>query len=350
MPREDGQEMAYAHLIATLQQREGLRPVSRGGVGRIIDWAARRARDGEKLSLHLGSLSELMQEADHFAALADSLQVGAEQVQAAIDAQVRRSDQIRSRLHEAILDETLLIDTEGRQLGQVNGLVVILAGDYAFGSPVRISATARMGGGTLIDIETEAKLGGAIHSKGVMILSAYLANRYARHQPLSLSASLVFEQSYGEVEGDSASLGELCALLSAIGDLSIDQSFALTGSVNQHGQVQAIGGVNEKIEGFFDICNARGLTGSQGVIIPAANIGHLMLREDVRAAAAEGRFAVYAVSHVDQVMGLVTGMPAGSPDVNGLYPQDSCNGRIQLRLFEWTAARQQFAGAGENHG
>ena len=181
-----------------------------------------------------------------------------------------------------------------RPVGQVNGLVVILAGDYAFGSPVRISATARMGGGTLIDIETEAKLSGAIHSKGVMILSAYLANRYARHQPLSVSASLVFEQSYGEVEGDSASLGELCALLSAIGDL--------------------------------------------------------MLHKDVRAAAGEGRFAIYAVGHVDQVMALLTGMPAGSPDANGLYPQDSCNGRIQLRLFEWTAARQQFASVGENQG
>jgi lon-related putative ATP-dependent protease len=347
MPRNDGQEMAYAHLVATLQQSDGLRPVSRDGVARVIDWAARRARDGDKLSLHLGSLSELMQEADHFAALADSARIEAAQVQAAIDAQVRRSDQIRSRLHEAILDDTLLIDTEGRQLGQVNGLVLILAGDYAFGSPSRISATARMGSGTLIDIETEAKLSGAIHSKGVMILSAYLANRYARHQPLSLSASLVFEQSYGEVEGDSASLGELCALLSAIGDLSIDQSLALTGSVNQHGQVQAIGGVNEKIEGFFDICNARGLTGHQGVIIPAANVGDLMLREDVRTAAAQGRFAIYAATHVDQVIALLTGMPAGSPDANGLYPADSCNGRIQLRLFEWTAVRQQFGAAGE---
>ncbi len=346
MPREDGQEMAYAHLIATLQQREGLRPVSRDGVGRMIDWAARRARDGEKLSLHLGSLTDLLQEADHFAALADSEHIAAAQVQSAIDAQIRRTDQMRTRLHEAILDDTLLIDTDGRQLGQVNGLVVVLAGDHAFGSPTRISATARMGSGTLIDIETEAKLSGAIHSKGVMILSSYLATRYARHQPLSLSASLVFEQSYGEVEGDSASLGELCALLSAIGDLSIDQSFAVTGSVNQHGQVQAIGGVNEKIEGFFDICKARGLTGHQGVIIPAANANDLMLRADVREAAAQGEFAVYAASHADQVIELLTGMPAGSPDANGLYPTDSCNGRVQLRLLEWTAARQQFAGSG----
>ncbi len=350
MPREDGQEMAYAHLVATLQQREGLRPVSRDGVARIIDWSARRARDGEKLSLHLGSLSDLLLEADHFAQVDGLQRIDAQQVQTAIDAQVRRSDQARSRLHEAVLDNTLLIDTRGRQLGQVNGLVVIMAGDYAFGSPVRISATARMGSGSVVDIETEAKLSGAIHSKGVMILSAYLASRYARHQPLSLSASLVFEQSYGEIEGDSASLGELCALLSAIGDLSIDQSLAVTGSVNQHGQVQAIGGVNEKIEGFFDICRARGLTGGQGVVIPAANVGDLMLRDDVRQAAADGRFSVYAADHVDQVIALLTGLAAGSPDANGLYPADSCNGLIQLRLLEWTAARQQFSGASEAGG
>ena len=348
MPRADGQEMAYAQLIATLQQRESLRPVSRDGVGRMIDWAARRARDGEKLSLHLGSLTELLQEADHFAGRADSARVEADHVQQAIDAQIRRVDQFRSRLHEAILRDTLLIDTDGRQLGQVNGLVVIQANDHAFGSPTRISATARMGSGEVIDIENEAKLGGAIHSKGVMILSAYLANRYARHQPLSVSASLVFEQTYGEVEGDSASLGELCALLSAIGDLPIDQSLAVTGSVNQHGQVQAIGGVNEKIEGFFDICHARGLTGRQGVIIPAANVSDLMLRQDVREAAAQGKFNIYAAAHADQVLARLSGMRAGSPDANGLYPEDSCNGRVQMRLFEWTALRQHYSGNGHD--
>ena len=343
MPRDPSREMAYAQLIATLQQRDALHPVSRDGVARIIDWSARRAHDNEKLSLHLGSLADLMQEADHFARLADKPLIDASDVQAAIEAQIRRADQVRVRLHEAILDDTLLIDTRGRQLGQVNGLVVVKAGDYTFGSPTRISATARMGTGTLIDIETEAKLSGAIHSKGVMILSAYLASRYARHQPLSVSATLVFEQSYGEVEGDSASLGELCALLSAIGDLSLDQSFAVTGSVNQHGQVQAIGGVNEKIEGFFTICSARQLTGTQGVIIPAANRGDLMLNDEVRQAAAEEGFAIYAVEHVDQVMALLTGMPAGHPDANGLYPEGTCNGQIQRRLMEWTAVRHQFA-------
>jgi lon-related putative ATP-dependent protease len=350
MPRADGQEMAYARLIATLQQRDRLRPLSRDAVARTIDWAARRADDGEKLSLHLGSLTELLQESDHFAGRAASPQVGAEHVQQAIDARIRRTDQYRSRLHEAILRDTLLIDTEGRQLGQVNGLVIIQAGDLRFGSPARISATARIGSGEVVDIEKEADLSGSIHSKAVLILSAYLANRYARHQPLSLAASLVFEQSYGTVEGDSASLGELCALLSAIGDLSIDQSFAVTGSVNQHGQVQAVGGVNEKVEGFFDICQARGLSGRQGVVIPAANVKDLMLREDVREAAARGEFRIFAAQHADQVMALLTGMPAGSPDVNGLFAADSCNGRVQLRLLEWTALRQQFSAGGEGRG
>lgn len=346
MPRDDGYEMAYARLIATLQQRDALRPFGREGVARVIDWAARRAHDGEKLSLHLGSLTELLQEADHFAARAGDEKIESGHVQQAIDAQIRRIDQYRSRVHEAILRDILLIDTEGRQLGQVNGLVVIQAGDHAFGSPTRISATARIGGGEVIDIQSESDLSGAIHRKGVMILSAYLANRYARHQPLSVSASLVLEQSYGEVEGDSASLGELCALLSAIGDLSIDQSLAVTGSVNQHGQVQAIGGVNEKIEGFFDICRARGLTGGQGVIIPEANMGDLMLREDVREAAARGEFHVYAARHSDQVMAQLTGMSAGSPDAEGVYPPDSCNGRVQMRLFEWTALRHRYSSGG----
>ncbi len=348
MPRADGREMAYARLVATLQQRDRLRPLTREGVARTIDWAARRADDGEKLSLHLGSLTELLQEADHFAARSEAPQVTAAHLQQAIDARIRRTDQYRSRLHEAILRDTLLIDTEGRQLGQVNGLVILEAGDFRFGSPVRISATARIGSGEVVDIEKEADLSGAIHRKAVLILSAYLANRYARHQPLSLAASLVFEQSYGMIEGDSASLGELCALLSAIGDLSIDQGFAVTGSVNQHGQVQAIGGVNEKIEGFFDVCRARGLSGQQGVVIPAANVKDLMLREDLREAAGRGDFRIFAAHHADQVMALLTGMPAGSPDAAGLYPVDSCNGRVQMRLLEWGALRQQFSAGGES--
>lgn len=341
--RTESQEQLYARLVATLQHRESLRPVSADGVGRLIDWSSRRARDGQKLSLHLGSLTDLLREADHFAERDQSAKTGAGHVQQAIDAQTRRVDQLRSRLHEAIERGVLLIDTQGSQLGQVNGLVVIQAGDYPFGSATRISATARIGSGEVVDIEHEAKLGGAIHTKAVMILSAYLANRYARHQPLSVSASVVFEQSYGEVEGDSASVGELCALLSAIGDLPLRQSLAVTGSVNQHGQVQAIGGVNEKIEGFFDICKARGLNGEHGVIIPQANVPDLMLRADVREAVAAKQFRIYAVNHADQAMTLLTGLPAGTPDADGLYTENSANGQVQRRLFEWTALRQQYA-------
>jgi len=271
-------------------------------------------------------------------------------VQSAIDAQVRRVDQYRSRLHEAILQDTLLIDTEGRQLGQVNGLVLIQAGGNAFGSPIRISATARIGGGEVVDIQSEADLSGSIHSKGVMILSAYLANRYARHQPLSVSASLVFEQSYGEVEGDSASLGELCALLSAIGDLSIDQSLAVTGSVNQHGEVQAIGGVNEKIEGFFDICASRGLTGDQGVLIPNANTKHLMLKPEVVDAVKAGRFNIYPVSRIDQGIELLSGRPAGERDAHGQYPENSLFRKVSDRLREMAEVRRKFGQQSSSEG
>jgi predicted ATP-dependent protease len=207
-----------------------------------------------------------------------------------------------------------------------------------------------MGSGEVVDIERETNLGGDIHAKGVLILAAYLASRYARHQPLSLSASVVFEQNYGRVEGDSASVAELCALLSAIGDLSINQAFAVTGSVNQHGQVQAIGGVNEKIEGFFQICATRGLSGEQGVIIPKANTKNLMLRDEVCRAVADGKFQIYAVSHVDEVMQLLTDLPAGHPDANGVYPTATVNGHVQARLFEWTALRHQFATQGGSQG
>ena len=204
--------------------------------------------------------------------------------------------------------------------GQVNGLSVIELGDFAFAQPTRITATTRLGDGELVNIEREVKLSGAIHSKGVLILSSFLAARYAKNQPLALSASLVFEQSYGMVDGDSASLAELCALLSTLANVPIKQSLAVTGSVNQFGQVQAIGAVNEKIEGFFDICTARGLTGEQGVLIPAANVKHLMLRHDVVAAAEAGQFRIYAVENVDQAIALLTGLPAGEADAKGDVP------------------------------
>jgi predicted ATP-dependent protease len=216
-------------------------------------------------------------------------------------------------------------------------------GDYRFGRPSRVTATARLGRGKVIDIEREVNLGGAIHSKGVLILSSWLANRYAKDQPISLSASLVFEQSYGMVEGDSASAAELCALLSALADIGIRQNFSVTGSVNQYGEIQTIGGVNEKIEGFFDICKARGLTGEQGVIIPQSNVKHLMLREDVREAVRQKRFAVYAVKTIDQMMQLLTGKVAGTEDERGRYPEGSINYLVQQRINQLNRLYRSFS-------
>jgi predicted ATP-dependent protease len=225
-------------------------------------------------------------------------------------------------------------------------LSVIDLGNFAFGRPARITATARLGKGEVIDIEREAELGGAIHSKGVLILSAFLTSRYAQRHPLSISASLAFEQSYGMVEGDSASVGELCALLSALAGVPINQSLAVTGSVNQHGQVQPIGGVNEKIEGFFDVCQARGLTGEHGVLIPASNVKHLMLRQDVVTAAAAGEFQIWPIETVDQALSLLTGLPVGRPDGEGRYPAGTVNRQVAERLWEMVQLRQKFNAEG----
>ena len=246
-------------------------------------------------------------------------------------------------MQEQILRGFKLIDTEGSRIAQVNGLVVLQAGGYRFGLASRITATARLGRSGVVDIEREAKLGGEIHSKGVMILSSYLASRYAANQPLPLAASLVFEQSYGRVDGDSASAAELCALLSAIGEIPLRQSLALTGSINQLGEVQAIGGVNEKIEGFFELCSQRGLTGEQGVIIPADNGENLMLHRDVRAAVADGKFAVYPVATVEQAMQLLSGLEAGEADEAGAYPESSFNYRVQCRIETLQQAQRKFA-------
>jgi len=256
-------------------------------------------------------------------------------VRRAIDAQIARLDRLRGRLQDEIVRGTLLIDTAGSRVAQVNGLAVLQLGDFAFGSPHRITSRVRLGSAGVVDIEREAELGGPIHAKGVLILSGYLAGRYMPTQPLSLSATLVFEQMYGGIEGDSASSAELYALLSALAGAPLRQSLAVTGSVSQHGDVQAIGGVNEKIEGFFDLCRARGLTGEQGVLIPQANVKHLMLREDVVQAVADGQFAVYPVSTVDEGVALLTGRPAAE-----------IHARVEARLREFAEGARAFAHAG----
>ena len=343
LSREDDNEMLYARLIATLQHREGLCEIEKSGIARIIEYSARHSMDNEKLSLHMGSLMDLLHESNYQARQRNSLMVQRKDVQAAINAQIRRVNQLQEDLQDEIVNGVLRIDTEGLQLAQVNGLSVLKLGDYVFGMPTRITATARLGSGEVIDIERESELSGQIHSKGVLILASYLGERYAKHQPLSLTASLVFEQSYSVVEGDSASAAELCALLSAIADVPVKQALGVTGSINQHGQMQAIGGVCEKIEGYFDLCNKRGLTGEQGVIIPRSNIRHLMLKQSVVDAVLEQQFHIYAVDHVEQAMELLTDLPAGTTDGEGIFPEGSFNHLVQFRLAEWLALRRHFS-------
>ena len=285
MDRAAGRNMPYARLVATLARRDGLRPLNAGGVARVIEQASRLAGDSTKLSTRMGLICDVLREADHWAAESGRRVIGAREVQKTIDSQVRRADRMRERSQEMIRRGTILLDTAGTAVGQVNGLSVLSLGSYAFGRPSRITARVRMGRGEVMDIEREVELGGPLHSKGVLILSAFLSAHYAADRPLSLSASLVFEQSYSGIDGDSASSAELYALLSALSGVPIKQALAVTGSVNQFGQVQAIGGVNEKIEGFFDLCNANGLNGENGVLIPASNAPHLMLRDDVIKAA-----------------------------------------------------------------
>jgi len=332
----------YSRLIATLVRRETLRPLDAAGVARVLEDSSRRAGDADKLSTHMRSLSDLLREADHWAGDAGRALIGAADIQRAIDARHRRGSRLEEQVREEIERGTVLISTDGTAVGQVNGLSVVQHGDIAFGQPTRITATVRLGRGEVVDIEREVELGGPSHSKGVLILGRFLGARYSAERPLTLHASLVFEQSYGGVEGDSASLAELCALLSAISGLPIRQAVAVTGSVNQLGAVQPIGRVNEKIEGFFDVCRARGLAGAQGVMIPAANVGNLMLRRDVVQAAAEGRFSVWAASTVDEAIELLTGVAAGMQLPDGGWPAGSVNGLVARRLAELAERARSF--------
>ena len=343
MTRTPESNLLYARLIATMARQEELRPFDRGAVGRVIERSSRMAGDAEKLSVHMLSIVDLLREADYWAEVAGNGAVTAGDVQRAIDAKIHRADRVRERVHERIQRGTILIDTTGERVGQVNGLSIVGLGDFAFGQPSRITARIRIGSGKVVDIEREVELGGPIHSKGVLILSSFLSSRYAAEYPLSLSASLVFEQSYGGVEGDSASMAELCALLSALAGLPIRQSLAMTGSVNQHGEAQPIGGVNEKIEGFFDVCKTGGLTGDQGVIVPRSNVQHLMLRHEVVEAVNAGQFHIYPMHTVDEAIELLTGIPAGERDEEGNFPEGSVNQLVEARLIELAEKQRTFS-------
>lgn len=331
-----------ARFIGSMINEQKLKPINRDGVSRVIEYSARLAGDSEKLSIQLQDISDLLSEANYWANEDNVDTISDKQVQIAIDHKIYRSDRVREHIYEAIDRGFLKIDTDGKRIGQVNGLSVLDLGDFSFGQPSRITATSRLGNGEVIDIERETEMGGNIHSKGVLILSRFLASRYATNFPLSLSASLVFEQSYGMVDGDSASLAELCALLSTLADTPIQQSYAVTGSVNQLGEVQAIGGINQKIEGFFDVCKLRGLTGKQGVLMPAANIKHLMLRQDVVDAVTNNQFHVYAINNVDEAIERLTGVTAGARGKNGKFPDRSLNARVEQHMIELARLRQRF--------
>lgn len=334
---------AYTKLIAHRIKKNELLPFGQAAIQRVIEERARHAGDSERLSTHIQSLDDLLVQADHWARQRKSGRVDTEDIAAARRRRDQRLGRVQSEIHEAIQRDTLLIDTSGTCTGQVNGLSVVELGEYRFGYPVRITATTRIGSGEVVDIEREVKLGGAIHSKGVMILAAALSARYAPDTPLSLHGSIVFEQSYGGVDGDSASVAELCALLSSISGVPIRQNIACTGSVNQLGRVQAVGGVNEKIEGFFETCRKRGLDGSHAVIIPADNVKHLMLRDDIVEAVESKKFTVYAVHHIDEAVSILTHEEAGERAASGEFEDGTVNRQVEDQLIAYARKRRQFA-------
>jgi len=333
----------YTSFVCTLCREEGLKHLDASALAKLVEHSSRLAEDQEKLSAKFGEISDIIREAGFYAAQEDSTYVTAAHVQKAIEEKFYRSNLIQERINEMIERNIIMIDVDGEKVGQVNGLSVSSLGDIIFGRPSRITASIGLGREGLIDIEREAKLGGPIHTKGVMILSGYLAQKYAQDKPLSLSARLVFEQSYSEVEGDSASSTELYALLSSLSGLPIKQGIAVTGSINQKGEVQAIGGVNEKIEGFFETCKAKGLTGQQGVIIPESNAQNLMLKEEVVEAVKEGKFHIWPVKTVDEGIEILTGVKAGARQEDGSFEEDSVNYLVDKRLRELAEKMRDFA-------
>jgi lon-related putative ATP-dependent protease len=332
----------YARMIASIVAMHGVRHVDASGVARLIEEASRIADDSEKLSIEIGKIADIVREADFWAAETGRSVITRADISQAIDEQIQRADRARDKTLEGFEREIMLLDVTGAKVGQINGLSVLSLGNFAFGRPSRITARVRLGAGKVTDIEREVELGGPLHSKGVMILWGYLAGRFAEEVPLAMAASLVFEQSYGGVDGDSASSAELYALLSALADAPIKQGFAVTGSVNQLGEVQAIGGVNEKIEGFFDVCKLKGFSGEQGVLIPTANVQHLMLRESIVEAVRQGQFSIHSVTTIDEGIEILTGIPAGQREKDGKFPKDSINGRVEARLRSFAMARHDF--------
>lgn len=337
--RNENNIQSYAHLIASLVKKRGLRAFDNTAVAAVIDYSARLAEDITKLSNYISSIDEVIREADYWAKKMKKKIVDADAVKQAIQSKIYRMDRSRDLYYEDIKRDIILIQTEGWAIGQINCLSVIRAGNFSYGHPTRITTKVRPGKGKVIDIQREVKLAGAIHSKSVFILANYLAGHYCQNELFSLTASISFEQIYGMMDGDSASVAEVCAIVSALANVPLKQYIAVTGSINQYGEVQSIGCVNEKIEGFFDVCKAKGLTGKQGVIIPTANIQNLMLRDDIVSAAKEKKFFIYPINTVDEALTLLTDMDAGTLDKEGKFPENSVNFKVAVRLQEFYLRR-----------
>jgi lon-related putative ATP-dependent protease len=346
--RSPEHERSYARVIAGVTQREGLPPFDRSGVARLIEEGARLADHQDKLSIRFGEFTDIVRESGYWAGRDGAAVVTAEHVRRALKGREYRVNLIEDHVREMAAKGITVFETDGNVVGQVNGLSVVDLGDTAFGQPSRITASIGVGREGIVDLQRESELAGPIHSKAVLTLRGFLLNRYAGRQPLSLTASMAFEQSYGIVEGDSATCAEVCALLSVLAAVPMKQSLAITGSMDQRGLVQAVGGTNQKIEGFFDVCRIAGLTGAQGVIVPAANLQHLMLREDVLEAVEQGTFHIYAVSTIDEALELLTDVPAGTRDDTGDYPSGSLNQRVLLRLRELGATLREFGEPGRD--
>jgi len=342
MKKDDGHILQYARFVKTLCDKEDLLPFEKDAVAVLIRHSSRMVSDKTRLTLRFSDVADLIRESDYWARQAGYRRVKSKNVRKAIEERIFRSNLYEEKTQEMIDEKSILIQTDGWEVGQVNGLSVYQVGDYAFGKPTRITAQVSLGDEGIVNIEREARMSGSIHDKGVLILSGYLHGKYGREKPINLHASICFEQSYSGVDGDSASSTEVYAILSGLTGVPIRQSIAVTGSINQMGVIQPIGGVNEKIEGFFNTCRAEGLTGAQGVIIPHQNVRNLMLKDEVSEAVRSGRFHIWAIEKIDQGLEILTGRSAGTPDENGNYPEDSLHGLAQRKLNEMADIVRQY--------
>lgn len=336
MDRNEENIENYAHFITTMCKDKKLKPFTKEAVAGIVEHSCRLAGDQNKLSIRLGQISNLAKEASYWASVDGNDKVFREHVEKAIEMKILRSNRIETKIRELIADGTFIIDVEGTKVGQINGLAVYDLGDYMFGKPSRITCETFLGQDGVINIERRARLSGSTYDKGVLILSGYLGRQYAKDKPLTLSASLAFEQSYEMIDGDSASAAELIALLSSIAEIPIRQDLAITGSISQKGEIQPVGGVNEKTEGFYYVCKDKGLTGKQGVIIPSRNVKNLMLQQEVVKSIEEGKFHIYSVDHIDDAIELLTNMPAGKMDEDGKFPPGTFHYFVDNRLREFS--------------